>query len=456
MPLQGLRELLRAPIVGLKDHGTHQDLPSFCEKLGLPAPGPEGSKRERMEASFNSLDDAELPRVAQRFLRSFPCSAELRNRIEELLWTHTTCPEVPKRYRRELANRLSGETLYINPRYFEALLERLWVIDDHPIGALLSDRPCGLRAEIQQHVIRNPDDWTVDYLFERLGAYDCSDRRFLLFLEGLASADVRPDVTEQRRFVKIVNESLRPCCVELQITGTDGGYPVYTGVSVTTGVRASPKNLIFASQIKPDLRLRDAINNDVEIVTNAERVLVYDRPFGVAGLCWKELQDWWSDRESLTAEVAKSTLYKRLLESLPADSPPQRLFFQSYFKHFRQAIPALPALLPEVWLHWDPKTAEERGPEALFRFRMDFLMLFPNSVRVVIEVDGKHHYSDNNGQASTSAYAAMMEADRDLRLAGYEVYRFGAQELNATHGSAVAVDFFERLFRLHHVSVPRP
>ncbi|MFB7225150.1 hypothetical protein [Streptomyces sp. NPDC056227] len=29
-----------------------------------------------------------------------------------------------------------------------------------------------------------------------------------------------------------------------------------------------------------------------------------------------------------------------------------------------------PALLPEVWLHWDPKTVEERGPEALLRSRM--------------------------------------------------------------------------------------
>lgn len=152
-------------------------------------------------------------------------------------------------------------------------------------------------------------------------------------------------------------------------------------VSVARGVRASPKNLIFASQIKPDLRFRDAINNDVETVTNTEKVLIYDRPIGAEGLCWKALQDWWSDRESVTGEVAKRTLYKRLLESLPDNSPPQRTFFESYFRHFQQAIPSLPALLPEVWLHWDPKTAKERGTEALLRFRMDFLMLLPNSVR---------------------------------------------------------------------------
>jgi hypothetical protein len=47
-------------------------------------------------------------------------------------------------------------------------------------------------------------------------------------------------------------------------------------------------------------------------------------------------------------ETAKRTLYKRLLESLPPNSPPQRLLFETYFKRFRGAIPVLPALLPEV------------------------------------------------------------------------------------------------------------
>jgi len=83
---------------------------------------------------------------------------------------------------------------------------------------------------------------------------------------------------------------------------------------------------------------------------------------------------------------------------------------------------------------------------------MDFLMLLPNSVRVVVEVDGKHHYADNNGAASPHAYAAMMAADRDLRLAGYDVYRFGAYELGGEVG--VVADFFERLFTLHRVDVP--
>ena len=45
------------------------------------------------------------------------------------------------------------------------------------------------------------------------------------------------------------------------------------------GVSGAMKNLIFASTgEKPELIFRDAVNNDVEIVKNADKVLIYDRP----------------------------------------------------------------------------------------------------------------------------------------------------------------------------------
>lgn len=69
---------------------------------------------------------------------------------------------------------------------------------------------------------------------------------------------------------------------------------------------------------------------------------------------------------------------------------------------------------------------------------MDFPLLLPGGVRVVIEIDGKHHHSDADGRSSPRLYAEMMAADRALRLVGYEVYRFDAYELgqpNAEEGS---------------------
>ena len=45
----------------------------------------------------------------------------------------------------------------------------------------------------------------------------------------------------------------------------------------------------------------------------------------------------------------------------------------------------------------------------------------------------------------------MVAADRDLRLAGYEVYRFVANELTG-HGSSERIEgFFRRLLRKHAV-----
>ncbi|MCV5990378.1 hypothetical protein OFO94_30415, partial [Escherichia coli] len=91
-------------------------------------------------------------------------------------------------------------------------------------------------------------------------------------------------------------------------------------------------------------------------------VLIYDRPLSTEGLSWRELQAWWADficEEN--SEEAKISLYRRLQQSLPNSSPPQKKFFKEFFRQYRSAIYDLPALLPEVWLHWDPKTVSERG-----------------------------------------------------------------------------------------------
>src|SRR5262249_49592124 len=150
-----------------------------------------------------------------------------------------------------------------------------------------------------------------------------------------------------------------------------------------------------------------ALDNHIEIVENADKVLVYDRPIGSDGIRWRDLQAWWKDTQQLPSEAeAKRSLYRRLIRSLPEDSPPQRNLYELYHEIHNSAIQALPALLPEVWLHWDPKTVRERGPRALLRFRMDFLLLFPRGQRVVLEVDGSHHYTNSDGRPDGTKYAA--------------------------------------------------
>lgn len=451
MDLVRLRSVLEPFIINLKDAGTHAVLPSICEELGLPDLDADGSKRERMAASFNALADSDLPAVAQRFLLRHPPHAVARNLIQDILWSDSACPAIPKRFRREVAKAIECEDLYVDARRFDELLDRLWILDTDP-WAIFRGKSVGLRAEIEQHVHRNREDWSAELLFDKLGAYDASDCRFAFFLEGLASANVRPDEAAQRHFVACVNLPLQKCGVELRETGMEGGYPVFTVVSLHVGARGRPKNLIFASPEKPDLRFRDALDNDIEIVTNADKVLVYDRPVGNDGLRWQDLQLWWSEIEGIEdANVAKRSLYTRLRKSLPSNSPPQMLLFDAFFEGFRSAIPQLPVLLPEVWLHWDPRTVKERGRDAIFGFRMDFLLLLPQGVRIVIEVDGKQHYADADGRADVQRYAQMVMADRDLKLAGYEVFRFGAAELQQPTAKADVKRFFDALFKRYGV-----
>lgn len=447
-----LRSLLEPLVIGLGEASTHTMLPALCGKLDLPAPTPDGSKRERMAASFNALADTELPTVAHKLLIHHPPKAATRNQIQDILWCDSSYPPIPKLYRHEVARRLNSEELYKDARRFDDLLERLWILDTDDWTALIVETPMGLRVDIQQHVHRNPEDWSAEILFDRLGAFDASDQRFALFLEGLASADVRPDEAAQRHFIACVNGPLSNCGVELRETGSEGGYPIFSLVPLHATTKGRPKNLIFASPDKPDLRFRDALDNDVEIVTNADKVLVYDRPIGNDGLRWNDLQQWWSGVEQIgDADMAKRLLYARLKASLPRSSPPQTLLFEAFFEGFRGAVPLLPALLPEVWLHWDPRTVKERGPDALLRFRMDFLLLLPQGVRVVIEVDGKHHYADSTGSADAQRYSQMVKADRELKLAGYEVFRFGAAELLQPTAKVDVKAFFEALFKRYGV-----
>ena len=86
---------------------------------------------------------------------------------------------------------------------------------------------------------------------------------------------------------------------------------------------------------------------------------------------------------------------------------------------------------------------------------MDFLLLLPGGVRVVIEIDGKHHYCDATGRSSPRLYAEMMAADRALRLVGYEVYRFGVHELQQPNAEEVLIVFYRSLFERYSL-LPAP
>jgi hypothetical protein len=184
-------------------------------------------------------------------------------------------------------------------------------------------------------------------------------------------------------------------------------------------------------------------------------VLVYDRPLSQNGLTRRELIDWWAATghdpgpDGLSPE---RTLGARLSRTL--DSKAEKVLARAYRGRFDNEEDAgnAPALIPQVYLHYDPYTRRELetmpGGE-LARQRMDFLMLLPGRRRVVIEVDGKHHYTENaytpDAKPSPRLYAEMVAEDRRIRLAGYEVFRFGGYELMQDDSAEMVKRFFDQL-----------
>ncbi|WP_157951255.1 hypothetical protein [Cyanothece sp. BG0011] len=217
------------------------------------------------------------------------------------------------------------------------------------------------------------------------------------------------------------------------------------------------KNLIFAANgPKPEIVLIDATTNEIKIVKNEKYCLVYDRMLTETGLLWEHLVDWWRDREDLH-EQERSTqrheLYKRLESSLEDNDPEKLLFYTYYRTFFEKLTERLPALIPQVYLHYDPYTQKYlKDHKRLPRQRMDFLLLLSHNRNIVIEIDGKQHYSENE-QASPRLYAEMVEEDRRLKLAGYEIYRFGGYEFwNRDQAKEKIVNFFTNLFKLYSIT----
>jgi very-short-patch-repair endonuclease len=429
MDMARLRSLIDGVLLTLYRRYTAKELPGLCDRLGLPSPGVGGTKHESLVASLNACPDDRLPDVANAVLEQEQLDQAERMALQDVLWLGRYHVQIPGRTRRELARDFDLSDHLGYPDRFLALLGRLWHLDNDSMSEWTTSAN-SLRNQIARHVVRFRD-WSTEELFEQLGAFEAPHPRFGAFLEGLASAAVLPDEQAQHRFVELVNRHLQPVGAMLSQDGEVDGYPEFHLVQHGRGTARRPRNLIFATLGKPDIRFTSALDNDIEVAERADEVLVYDRPVGKEGLLWRHLLSWWQEtRDIADQEQAKRSLYRRMEASLPQKSSGQKNLFWHYHHANWDSLSEVPALLPEIWLHWDPKTVRERGVHAMQNLRMDFLMLLPGSRRVVLEVDGMQHYTRNGGTEPDSAnYAATMAADRDLKFRGYEVFRLGHDEL---------------------------
>ena len=434
--LIGRREQLVSLIsTTLQDATTFRPVIDFCDRMKLPmgdAQGITNSKRLYVRERVKTLEDHQLIELGIRVTQEFSGRAYDLSEFFHLLREAPDERQITRLTRSKILDELD------------------WGLELFPD----KKRPEELSKVWPGKTLPNDADWYDNtYLnsryLEQCCMLECSRYNFNALLEAMVHPEHR-EGKEQLQLVETLNRHLRPDNYELQHVSNLSGRPVYKVRPARGGVGGSPKNIIFAADgPKPEIVFRDAINNDIEIVKNAEFCLVYNWPLDEDGLSWRKLASWWQEQQNEPDESsARKSLGTRLFKSL--DNPAEQKVFSVYYKHFASLKPDLPALIPQVYLHYDPYTARQlQGAKNLERQRMDFLMLFGRGIRVVLEVDGKQHYSTPDGAASPKLYADMVAADRQLKLAGYELYRFGGLEVTSNQPEAMLKDFFEKLLAKH-------
>ena len=406
----------------LWDEVKSYELPDFCERLGLPGGTTDESGRSKKQyvlARLNPLGQDALVTVAQKVLQHFDAPE-----LEELIVPSGPSFEIPAATRRRVQDRLRTE-----------------------LGYYLDGEELRRRSRV---IAPSSCTYGGAYRFEDPDYAQLKGPVFSRLLEALCHPLVANE-NAQPKLVALLNEELRPHDTVLRPSSALSGRPVYELRDLHGSAKHRIAQLIFANRgnRKEDLRLTSAIHNTVEAVDDRGDVLIYREPIPATGLSWYELASWWDVDSDLA--MARKKLGTRLTESL--DSSQENLFFRTYFEVFLPRLKErLPALIPQVLFHHDPKSRARRkrsGEPALARERMDFLLLLSDSHRVVLEVDGKHHYAVGD-RACNQRYAKMVREDRKLKLLGYEVYRFGGYELYS-RGKTSIEDFFLELFARHGV-----
>lgn len=193
------------------------------------------------------------------------------------------------------------------------------------------------------------------------------------------------------------------------------------------------KYLIFGADIeKPDIILKSVLDGDIEVI-NKNNILIYDTEIGDS-LLYRDFDKWW--------EKVKNN-YKDYKSSLNEIEQKISDFYKNNYRKDSH-----PVLIPQVYMHYDPKNQKfreqyENGKVLTFQ-RMDFLILYKGK-RVIIEIDGKEHFQNSD------KYFKQCKYDRDMKFLGYDVFRLGGAELT-DNSDATVKEFFDNLYNYLEVT----
>lgn len=192
------------------------------------------------------------------------------------------------------------------------------------------------------------------------------------------------------------------------------------------------KHLWFGAAIsKPDVIIKDVLEGNLTVLNNDD-VLVYDDEIGDS-LTYRDFTIWWNKNKNKYKWYRPENQLNEI-----------ELKVQAYYKSHYGNDENNPVLIPQVYLHYDPKDKYLRSHcksnTALKFQRMDFLILYKGK-RIIVEIDGKTHTEEHN----LEEYSRQCEYDRTMRFLGYDVFRLGGYELTYNFDNTVE-HFFSNLF----------
>jgi hypothetical protein len=250
LDLGALRALVGDVATRIAQAGRHVDLPDAFARVGLPVPDQaDNGKAQRARLSVAALADEQLPEIGRAMRAHASLDAGVRNAIQDVLCAGEPSHEIPRRTRREIARDVDIDEFLPAYGQFKAMLADVLNPGTDAFGGFgMTDTSLG--GQIDQHVARNPD-WSAEVLFDELGAFTASSRRFTLFLERLVSGERLPDEAAQRRVVAVLNRHLSGGGLQLRETGMAEGYPVFVLMATRARRPAKKSDLRLAQRAGP-------------------------------------------------------------------------------------------------------------------------------------------------------------------------------------------------------------
>ena len=262
------------------------------------------------------------------------------------------------------------------------------------------------------------------------------------------------DLTDTQKFLKVIGlvlsqsyvsdeekEFIRNICINegLVIEGQEVQFPQITSPDEPDDLfmHQFPGGLPFGL-VKPEFAIT---------AREGKQSLKFELKSGI-GIIWRDVYpnfDFPTFQAACGINPETNLALKQALFSMN-QTDCEKIFFQSYARHFSMADSHIPMLIPQAWIQWhslSKKVLQASGNSlAKELYRVDFVAFWEKH-RYAILVDDISHYAvkhNNKWIADEETYSKRLEEDRKLQVEGWNIFRISNWEVKQNKVREIIVD----------------